>query len=150
MKQVLRAIDVQKIKQLNIQLTAKEEEIYLLAQIENNIAMKKMYQKIDNITDYELDLNIAFYKDNDVEELVSFSVRMKSHFMHDIHCNINDKENHNVTSATIDNKTLNEQKHCWLLHSLYDDYAVSWEDILRINCVWFDVTVHYQYEMEIY
>ena len=145
----LSPVDVQKIEQLNIQLTAMEERIYLLLYKENNVALKKMCQKIDTITDYELELNISFYKDEDVEELVSWSERMKSHFLHDGNCNINDKENHNVTSAIINDRILNEQKHCWLLHSLYDDCNVPWEDILRINCVWFDVNVSYQYEMEI-
>jgi hypothetical protein len=141
--------NIQNIELFNTQLTTMEEEIYLLAQKENDIAVKKMCQKIDNITDYELELNIVFYKDKDEGELVFFTERMKSHFLHHVHCNINDKANHNVTSATIDNRILNEQKHCWLLHRLYDDCAVSWEDILDINCVWFDVDVRYQYRRDI-
>jgi len=63
---------------------------------------------------------------------------MKPHFLNDRPCNINDKENHNVSSATIKNSALNSQKHCWLMHRLYDDFSIDWADIVRINNIWFD------------
>ena len=147
MKQILGTNDVQKIERLNRQLTRMEEKIYHLANLENLNALKKLHQNDENITDYELEVELSFYVDDD--ELASWKEMMKSHFIYDRHCNINDKGNHNVTSATINNRTLNEQKHCWLLHSLYDDCGVLWEDILHINCVCFDVNVSYQYKMEI-
>lgn len=62
---------------------------------------------------------------------------------------IDDNNCHNVTSSIQKNKELNTQKHCWLLHSLYDNYFLSWDDIFKIDSVYFDVKIQYEYSSEI-
>ena len=44
-----------------------------------------------------------------------------------------------------DNNKLHKQKNCWLLHSLYHDIGLSFDSILNIEYIWFDIKVKYQY-----
>jgi hypothetical protein len=59
------------------------------------------------------------------------------------------KKCHNTTSVFQKNALLNSQKHCWLLHSLYDHYDLVWEDIFKIKHILFDVKVQYEYAINI-
>ena len=153
MQKTLSASHVQKIDEFNNKLIAIEEKIYHLAKKEYQIAEKEFKQNGEGIVDYELDVKITFdTPDNffeDTKALVSWEEFFKYSFDDGRTPYINDKQCHNVTSSLIDNKALNEQKHCWLLHSLYDDQLVDWDDILNIETMWVNVAVRYQYEMEL-
>jgi hypothetical protein len=149
--------EIEKIDRLNNRLIAIEEEIYLLAKIENDRARKKVVESADpNMYDYELMVNLMFIntkeKDEyeDPKEIYSWDepVYFKS-FEEGDPFGINDKQCHNVSSAFIKNRALNTQKHCWLLHRLYDDFFVSWKDILSINNIYFDINLSYQYERRV-
>lgn len=140
-------VDIQKIKSLNTQLTAVEEKIYNLAKTHNQAALRKLLESEMHITDYELEVDISLYTNQ--TELVFWNEYMKPHFLNDRHCNINDKENHNVSSAIIKNSELNAQKHCWLMHRLYDDFSIDWADILLIDNIWFDINIRHQYSIDI-
>lgn len=144
------SLEIKKIEKLNTQLSLVEENMYRQSKLQNQIALKSLLEKEDDIIDYELEIDISiFTSDNDEEPIISWSEYIKQHFLNDNHSNINDKENHNVTSCCWENKALNNQKHCWILHSLYDDYNVSWDNILKINNIWFDVNIRLQYSMDI-
>lgn len=138
-------IDLKKIQVLNDKLERAEERIYNLAKAQNQIVIKKILEKEQGIIDYELEIELFFYINE--EELISFNEYIKPHFLKDTPCNINDKKNHNVTRGIYDNPELNSQKHCWLMHSLYDDYYVPWEDICKITLLSFDINIRYQYEV---
>lgn len=143
--QKLSSFDVQQIAKLNDQLRIIEEKIYNLAKVQNQIALKMLINKENAITDYELEAEIHFFT-NDEEAIVSWEEYLKPHFLEDIHCcNLNDQQDHNVSSSIIAHNELNSQKHCWLMHRLYDDFQVDWNDILLIKNVWFDINVKYQY-----
>lgn len=62
---------------------------------------------------------------------------------------INDNNCHNITTAFQKDKDLNSQKHCWLLHSLYDHNSLDWNDIFKIDSVYFDVKIQYEYATDI-
>jgi hypothetical protein len=157
MKNEFSALEVQKIDELNNKLIAIEEEIYLLAEIENNRAKKRVAESSNpHMYDYELMVNLMFLntkeKDEheDPKEIYSWDepVYFES-FEEGDPFGINDKQCHNVSSAFIKNRALNTQKHCWLLHRLYDDFFVSWKDILSINNIYFDINLSYQYERRV-
>jgi len=136
-------VDVEKIKKLNQNLIEIERKILHLAIEEDGLALKKINNKSNGITDYELSVSISFYQgENEVidweESLKGCSVNKSTNFA--------DAKNHNTTSCCWENTTLNEQHHCWVLHRLYDDFQITWKDILTIDCVWFDVYVQYQYK----
>lgn len=153
MKQLTR-LEIQKLNKLNEQLTLIEELIYFRAKEQNQIALRKLLKKEHSIYDYELEAEINFYgkgnwkgKDEDDEHIVTLSENMKSLAITDMsHWGINDKQCHNITTVFQKDSSLNSQKHCWLLHSLYDDYHFSWDDIFCIHNVYFDIKVIYQYE----
>jgi len=45
--------------------------------------------------------------------------------------------------------SLHGQKHCWLLHLLYDDLHVPWEKILKIDWFWADFRLYFQYDFDL-
>ena len=142
----LSSFHVQQIAKLNEQLCVIEEKIYTLAKVQNQTALKMLINKENAITDYELGVEISFFINDNEEAIVSWEEYLKPHFLEDIPCcNINDQENHNVSSSFIMNHELNAQKHCWLMHRLYDDFHIDWSDILLIKNVCFDINVKYQY-----
>ncbi len=74
----------------------------------------------------------------------------KAYFLEDTrYWNINDKSNHNTTSCCWKHKELHEQKYCWLLYRLYDDFGINWKDIVKIKTICFDIDVSYQYKDEL-
>ncbi len=153
MKKEWSTEDVQKIDELNNKLIVIEEKIYNLAEVEYLRAEKLLHENPDeDIIDYELEVELVFTTSQEQDEygddleFINWNepVYFKS-FNEGDPFGINDKRCHNVTTSIIDNKALNRQKHCWLLHRLYDDFDVSWDDILRIDGLYFDIKVSYQY-----
>jgi hypothetical protein len=140
---------LKQIEKLNQFLETIEEKAYNLAKIENQTALKKLQNKENNIDDYELEIQFMFFtkdRKDDGVELLTIIEHVKHHFNKNSEINLNDKENHNVTKSIINSKALNEQKHCWLLHCLYDDYHISWDRILDIDGVYFDINIRLQYD----
>ena len=143
----LNSLEIKKLQHFNDKLTLIEEKIYNLALEQNQIALKRILNNDDDITDYELEIDIIFYINE--KEIVSWNEYMKHRFLDDSHCNINDKENHNVSSSVIKSSELNSQQHCWLMHRLYDDFFIDWDDILCIDTISFDINVCYQYSIDL-
>ena len=141
-------INIQKVETLNALLTNIEQKSYEIAKRENQKVLKKLLDKEDDICEYELDLNFIFLGQNGFE-LLSHQENMKYHFLKDKDINFNDGKNHNVLKSLPKYKALHDQKHCWLLHSLYDDYLIPWEIILTIKEILFEVNVVYQYESKV-
>jgi len=139
---------LKEIEKLNKMLVALEESIYNRLKEYNQLALKILLEKENGIYNYELEVNIAFYHEKSEEEIISWSEKISNtHFLDETkrHCNINDKKNHNVTSCYWQQKALNSQNHCWILHQLYDDFQISWSDIVKIDTICFDIHVRYQY-----
>lgn len=135
---------VETIAKLNKKLKTVEQRAHELAKHEHQSILKRVLEKENGICDYELEIVFAFF--NGEEEIVLHTEYMKPHFLLDKPKNLNDKQNHNVTSNIFPNQKLNAQKHCWLLHVLYDDLLISWQDIVKIDEVWFDINISLQYK----
>jgi len=140
------------IEQLNIfntQLVQLENKIYKIAQKKAKIVLKELLEKENEIVDFELELVIHYYKNKDDEdELVSHKELLKQDFLSNRRSYIADGMNHNVCSI-YNISELTKQHHCWLLHTLYDDYFIDFDDILNIGYIWFDIQVIYQYDFHI-
>ena len=147
MKKVFSDAMVRQVDELNNKLIAIEEEIYHLAKEAYYEAEKKLQDNTDGMTDYELDVQLVFYDKED--EVAEWEEMLKHYFVNGRVPRINDKQCHNVSGSLIDNEALNAQKHCWLLHSLYDDQDLTWDDVLSITDMWFGINVSYQYEKEL-
>lgn len=133
---------------LNSKLKTIETSIKQLGLDESQRAINKMLIKEHNISGYELNVEISTHSKSK-ELICRWYKDLKSlYLLDDIeqhNCNIDDGVNYNSTLNIYDNNKLHNQKHCWLLHSLYHDVGVSFENILNIEYVWFDIKVKYQY-----
>jgi hypothetical protein len=141
---MLDDIIVNQIAKLNSRLRKVEKRVYELAKKEHQRVLKRVLEKEDGIIDYELNVKIFFYSDE--EEITSYEEYLKPNFLLDRKSNLADNQNHNVTSTLYPYPLLNAQKHCWLLHHLYDDVLLSWEQILSIDSLYIDLDVSFQYE----
>ena len=126
------------LEKLNQKLTKIEAKIYDLAKYKFQSTQKRR----DELTDFEIDIEITLYSGD--KEILILQESLKNHFNGQCKTNLNDGENHNVTSSIITNEALNTQQHCWLLHRLYDDYNISWKRILTIDSAWFNLIEHVQ------
>lgn len=135
---------VKQLGKLNTKLQKIEKRVYGLAKKEHQRVLKKVLEKKDCIVDYELYINIFFYYDE--EEIATYEEYFKPNFLLDKTSNFNDNQNHNVTKGIHYHPLLNAQNHCWLLHHLYDDAMLSWQQILSIDKIAIDIDVSYQYD----
>ncbi len=149
MKQ-LNKDEIKKLDALNNELLDIEKNIYDIALKENQKALKKLLKKEHNILDYELEVAFLFYSTVYEELLLAeFTIRLKLIFMQENWWGINDNNCHNTTSVFQKNKVLNEQKHSFLLHELYDHQALDWDDIFKIGSICFDIKIQYEYKIKI-
>jgi len=132
----------------NSKLTTIETSIKQRGLEESQRAINKMLTQEYNISGYELDVEISMHSKNK-ELICRWYKDLKPLYLLDdieeLNCNIDDGINHNSTFNFYNNKKLHKQKHCWLLHSLYHEIGVSFENILNIEYIWFDIKVKYQY-----
>jgi hypothetical protein len=126
------------IEKFNKVLEKVEHEIIKLAwEYEEEIKAKKP-------DDYKLDAVLGFSIDEN--EKGSWNVNMWR-CLNDIKNGIYewgpaDGQDHNVAME----KALHGQKHCWLLQLLYDILHLTWDEVLKVNWLWIDFVLCYQYE----
>ena len=126
------------IEKFNRVLEKVEHEIIKLAwEYEEEIKAKKP-------DDYELDAVLGFCVDEKEKtswlENMRFCLEMIKEGSYE--WGPADGQDHNVALES----ALRGQKHCWLLHLLYDDLHLNWDEILELNWLWVDFVLCYQYE----
>jgi len=133
---------------LNNKLKTIETSIKLRGLEESQRAINKTLTQEHNINGYELDVEISMHSKSK-ELICRWYKDLKPLYlldnMEEHNCKIANDLNYNATLYLYDNKKLHKQKHCWLLHALYHDIGVSFENILNIEYIWFDIKVKYQY-----
>ena len=149
--------EVQKIEELNNKLVLLEEKLFRLSEVEY-LRVKKMCEDTEqNMEDYNLNVVLAFSTTDEEDEYGDYLefVNWKERIYFDTFENdseepfgINDKYDWNVMVGRSNNKKLDKQKHCWLLHQLYDNHFVSWENMLRIDRVWFEIVTEQEYAIK--
>lgn len=150
--------EVQKIEELNNKLILLEERLFDLSKVEYLRTKKMCEETQQNMDEYDFHIILAFStteEQDENEEDLEFA-NWRDHIYFDTFENddeepfgINDKYDWNVMIGWSNNKKLDKQKHCWLLHQLYDNYYASWEEILRIDQVWFKIVVEHEYMMKL-
>lgn len=155
MKQ-LNKYEIQKLNKLNQQFIDIEQTIYHVAYKKMQAAELELSKKENNITGYETEVTYYFYasSENDNEDisdepLAEFEDHLNLEVMENDWWGLNDKKCHNTTSIFQKDEDLNTQKHCWLLHSLYDHYSLDWDHIFKIKHIFFVVKVQYEYAVNI-
>ena len=154
----LKKHEIKLVDKLNNRLKEIEKDIYDICFEQNEIALKKLTEKENNILDYELEVNFYIYGDtpfksyyNEDEKLLAFCTEnVKRISKKEKWWGINDNKCHNTTSVFQQDQELNSQKHCWLLHTLYDHFSLlDWDNILNIENIDFDVRTQYDYSSKI-
>jgi len=150
MKQ-LNQEEINSLDTLNNKLKNMEEKIYRVVLQENQKALEKIEKKEHNIIGYEIEVEFFIYENSESEEklLVHWKENLKSLFVKEDKWGLNDNRCHNTTSIFQKNELLNRQKHCYLLHNLYDHYSLNWDDIFKIDRIYFDLQIQYEYLINI-
>lgn len=139
--------EIHKIRLLNVFLTGFEKELKTnVVQVMQN---SKEYCHIhkDLIFD-EVEVTIEFYLDkNDPEYLEDMdNVILEIHDYFDDETwdyGIVDNNCHNVL-VNKEGHVMEQDKHCRLMHVLYDDTDLSWDEILRIGAITMEYQVLYK------
>ncbi len=137
---------IEKIHYFNSELVKLEQRIFNLSRQYEKEIQQNIKNSTYDIDDYEIDLEICFCAGP--KELASWFEGLKSDlrdFRVLSYREIADGNNHNVAIEA----ELKGQHHCWFLHRLYDDYCLSWDDILMIDNIWYDIVIHYQYILDL-
>ena len=139
--------EIEQINTLNTKLIQIEKQIYNIAYKEYQKALKKVVDKEPHFLDYEIEVHLFIYGEKAVEEhlFADWVQSVKPIVLKSSWWGINDNKCHNTTSIFQKNKELNSQKHCSLLHELYDHYALTWDKIFKIGTIYFDVKIQYEY-----
>lgn len=101
------------------------------------------------IVDYEIAFEISFYLDENDPDYTNYDdnilailiFRWKSE--HEWNSLLSNDLNYNIFQNDSDHPLRNEH-HCYLFHRLYDHTDLSWNDILRIGMVWFEIKTTFQ------
>ena len=146
--QIITQEQVKAIGIFNSKLRTIEASIKQRGLEESQRAINKILTQEHNISGYELDVEISMHSKSK-ELICRWYKDLKPLYLLDDteqhNCNIDDAKNYNSTLDIYKHKKLNNQKHCWLLYSLYHEIGVSFENILNIEYIWFDIKVKYQY-----
>ena len=128
----------------------RKEELRILEKTQKIWAIQEALLKELVIDDYEVDTEIncwggtyyislhedfegnPFYKNHTLH--VFWKEKSELHFTE----NWNDFENQ-------PNHPLAREYHCYLFHHLYDHTQLAWEDILRIDEIWVEITIRNQF-----
>lgn len=140
-----------KLQQLNNKLIDMQEKLLKeMIQIDDML-VKRVNQKNDILCDYEIEIEISFYlnedhplykKDEDniittITECIKGISQKDDTYPYVLTINHNEFCNWN--------HPMKDEYHCWWYHCLYDHNNLSWEDMKKIGNIWSDIKVQYQY-----
>jgi len=132
---------VARVKKLNASLEKLEYKL---------IDLGKTYLeelKSENPDDYELDVIFEFCAGDEgiASWFEDIRIVLEEDWRKKLEWGLASGADHN---AALD-PSLHGQKHCWLLHLLYDDLHVPWEKILKIDWFWADFRLYFQYDFDL-
>lgn len=155
---IFNQFHIKRIESINQLLGNKFKKAYDLAEKMEQEILTIIGQTGSFISDYEIEFRLSLFEEKKyahVEELQgnpffeyepSYWFRKKGGSDNE---DINEyknwlfNENHNEFQHQL-NHPLKDQYHCILLHDLYDHTYLSWQDIVDIEEVWFEVMVLFQ------
>lgn len=146
MKQLTKQ-KIKKLEKLNKQLVLLEKTIYKRSKEQNQIAANKLMRKEHNIRDYELQAEISYFSGKGKDHIATSTIDMLSEIL----CNrsrwgISEIEGYNITHHYQKDEELNLQKHCCLMTILYEFCKYNWENIFRIDAIYFNIKTIYKYK----
>lgn len=120
----------------NLEKTIKAKIVTFYSELAKNLKNKS-----GEIIDFEMELEINLYDFQDAlitqfRDLISKKKLNNWQF--------DDGKNHN-DFFTLKHHTMFGERQCWLYHSLYDHLDLTLEQMLKIESVWWDINVSYQY-----
>jgi len=153
-----------KLIKFNSRLHTLQNKIIKEAKTVDAQLIKRVQDPEDLLDDYELELDISYWLKEDDKDFVEDEdniLATHNEYLKEISLE-NDKKNwcwgdrnHNIFENS--DHIMSDEHHCWLYHCLYDHLIhpvgsadrLSFDDILRIGLIWFDLKVTYQYFDEV-
>jgi hypothetical protein len=146
--------NIARVDEINNYLKQKERAAYDQAEQLEQYMLLEMKKDYSFISDYEIEFRVSLFaenKYNNVQELQGDSFFQYEPTLGFIKFDENNPQlkddkkdwlfnvNHNEHTDTFEG-----QHHCWLLHELYHHTYLSWQDIIDIEEVWFEVILKVQ------
>ena len=141
-KRVLTPHEITALDQLNQRLATTEKWILDLADRfeEETLALEPH--------DWEMELTYEFTTGSESKACwftsLKHTLEERRNPSLDHYWGLADENDHNVSRSFA--PELVEQKHCYLMHQLYDDFCLDWDDILSLEWVWLDFELRAQFD----
>jgi hypothetical protein len=150
--------NILRIEEINSWLQTKMQTDYIQAEQLEIILLQNMQQKSSFISDYEIEFNLQLY----ASKKYAKCKEMEGYPFLDYDPHISFRKQENNCSEEIEghkqwllNQNHNEyqfdevhplklQHHCYLLHDLYDQTYLAWQDIIDTEMIWFDIVLKVQ------
>lgn len=147
---ILSDDNLKRIELFNAKLVELEKQIFDISMHKGKIALKEVIDNKNNITDFELELTVDFiYSQHNEVKSVAHNEYLKADLLLDERCcSIANGKNYNRYIIDKESK-LKDQYHCWLLSLLYSEYKLSFDDILSIKSIRFNICIIYIYDFHI-
>lgn len=151
--------NIEKLQRINEILRMKTVQAYKQAWKIEKYLLDTIKIPETFISDYEISFEISLFAEKKYEHIEEMQGNsffsyvpflLTFHKSDALHKEINKEieawlfdENHNEFQNRKEHP-LNNQNHCALLHDLYDHTILSWQDIVDIEEVWFEINVRVQ------
>lgn len=143
-KDTLTKLQIAKLRKLNKKLVHIELDI--IKQVTKTV--KRLNKAIKNtkewFKDYEIDIKVHYYpKDSDGDPMATDKWLMLSYDKTNGKCDFGmygDGKNHNMLRIRYPQQLKND-KHCYLMHGLYDHCGLDVDAILTIDEIFVDIKV---------
>jgi len=149
--------NVKRINEINQILRQKTESAFDNAEYLENSILDLIKGARPFISDYEIEFKLSLFspqKYSKIEDLdgnpffeynpiLGFNKSVDSPGLIEIKKNI-DLLQTNFNEFQFSEHPLKEQNHCYLLHDLYDHTILSWQDIVDLEEIWFEVILTLQ------
>lgn len=148
--------NLEKFEKINQLLRIRSREAYLQAEKIENYLLRQMQQPGSYVFDYEIEFSVELWaekKYGHIEELegnpfFKYEPTLISYYKKSrIDQNDDDSEHKRFLFEDDLNEypeTFKGQRHCSLLHDLYDHTYLSFQDIVDIEAIWIEVFVRIQ------
>jgi hypothetical protein len=153
---------IDKIDEINKLLDHKLKEAYSQAERLEQYLLDEIKRENSFISDYEIEFKLdlfAEHKYSQIEDLQGnpfFEFKPSLRFWKFGHSKATEIKQHKDWLLNTNHNEfqhvehpLKSQFHCWILHELYDHTYLSWQDIIDVEEVWFEVLVIIQNFSEI-
>jgi hypothetical protein len=159
---VFSDVNVKRLSDINSILAEKSEAAYKQAEKLENVVLKSMENPDTFISDYEIEFKLNFFSEKKYSNIPDLQgnpfFENEPIWFHKANTGKESERNEhkvwlfktNHTEVIHEGHPLNNFRHCYLFHDLIYHTILSYQDILDIEDVWFEVILRIQNFQEIH